>query len=405
MEIIVQKFGGTSVRDERLRERVLQHIAEARRTYDGVVVVVSAMGRKGEPYATDSLLDLLEGRGKYLPARERDLLLTTGEIISAVVLADLLWRQDIPATVFTGAQAGIVTDARFGEAQILDVRPDRLRAALERGRVAVVAGFQGSTEDGELTTLGRGGSDITAVALAAALGARRLDIFTDVNGVFTADPRIVEEARPLKYLTYAEVANLAHLGARVLHPRAVEIAMQYNIPVRVRSTTSDDEGTLIASLSELRARAPFRERVVTGIAHVFGVTQIKVVRETVDPELQLVVFRAMAEHGISVDFINVSPNSVAYTVRDEEGERVAEILRGLGFEPIVTPGCAKVSVVGAGMAGRPGVMSRIVEALVGHDIPILQAADSHTTIWVLVPGERAQDAIRLLHRHFELERE
>lgn len=170
MEIIVQKFGGTSVRDEKLRERVLQHIAEARRTYDGVVVVVSAMGRKGEPYATDSLLDLLEGRGKYLPARERDLLLTTGEIISAVVLADLLWRQDIPAAVFTGAQAGIVTDARFGEAQILDVRPERLRAALERGRIAVVAGFQGATEDGELTTLGRGGSDITAVALAAALG-------------------------------------------------------------------------------------------------------------------------------------------------------------------------------------------------------------------------------------------
>lgn len=405
MEIIVQKFGGTSVADAARRARVVEHIRREWHAGYGVVVVVSAMGRRGDPYATDTLLDLIGGEKTHLPPRERDLIISTGEIISACVLAEALWRSGIPSTVLTGAQAGIITTDRFNRAEISAIRPVRVQEALSRGHVVVVAGFQGVSESGETTTLGRGGSDTTAAALGVALDARLIDIYTDVDGVMTADPRIAPEARPIREMTYGEVANYAYLGAKVIHPRAVELAMQKNIPIRVRGTLSDDAGTLITSASELHRPGRVRERVVTGIAQTPNVTQIKVESATVDPHLSRDVFRLMAENDISVDLINVFPRGVAYTVKAEDGPRAKALLEAHGFQPEITPGCAKVSVVGAGMAGRPGVMATIVEALVGAGIRILQSADSHTTIWVLVREAEMAEAVRVLHRQFRLDAE
>jgi aspartate kinase len=405
MGIIVQKFGGTSVKDEKARERCIHHIKQAKEAGNDVVVVVSAMGRKGDPYATDTLISLL-GESHHIPNREMDLLLSTGEIISSVVFSNLLWQEGLANTVLTGGQAGIITNDRYGNALIIALQPNRILSELKEGKIVIVPGFQGQTTNGETTTLGRGGSDTTATALGVALQADFVDIFTDVDGVMTADPRIVEEAQPLNMATYTEICNLAHLGAKVIHPRAVEIAMQKNIPIRIRSTFSDQPGTIVTNLSEVnRHLGEFRDRTITGVTQVPGITQIKVFAEQGEYDLQLKVFKAMAENGISVDFINVNPSGVVYTVFDHEAERAKEILNNMGYTPQITPHCAKVSVVGAGIAGVPGVMAKIVEALVEEDITILQSADSHTTIWVLVHNEQMVRAVRALHRKFELHKQ
>ena len=234
MRILVQKFGGTSLATDEARRFVLRHIERERDQTRGLVVVVSAMGRKGDPYATDTLLSLLPGNGNSLPARERDMLLGCGETISAALLCGLLNARSIPAVALTGGGAGVITDNQFGRARILEIRPEPILQALQAGQVVIVTGFQGITEKGELTTLGRGGSDTSATALGAALKAERVDIYTDVNGILTADPRIVEDARPLSVVGYAEICNMARQGAKVIHPRAVEIAQQARIPLRVR---------------------------------------------------------------------------------------------------------------------------------------------------------------------------
>ncbi|WP_188429313.1 aspartate kinase [Kroppenstedtia guangzhouensis] len=403
MRIRVQKFGGTSVATPERRSRVIHHIRKALDEDYRVVVVVSAMGRKGDPYATDTFLDLVSENGDPLSPREQDLLLSCGEIISASTLSGILNREGIPNTVLTGGQAGIITNNQYNNAQILTVNPTRVRHELEQGRVVVLAGFQGKTTDGEITTLGRGGSDTTATALGVALQADTVDIFTDVEGIMTADPRIVEDAAPLDTVTYSEICNLAFQGAKVIHPRAVELAMQTNVPIRVRSTMSDHPGTLVTS-THLRDQPgrEFHDRLITGITHVPQVTQVKVPAKEGQYDLQLKVFKAMAENGISVDFININPSGVAYTVYDRVADRAEEILFSLELEPELVRHCAKISVVGAGIAGVPGVMSRIAEALTQEDIQILQSADSHATIWVLVPGEDMVQAVRSLHQKFEL---
>lgn len=403
MRILVQKFGGSSLTTAECRERAIAHIERALAEGYALVVVVSAMGRKGDPYATDTLLQLIRENGNRLPTRETDLLLHTGEIISASVMCSLLHERGINATVLSGGQANIITSDDFSNAQILSIDPKRIRSELEAGRLVIVPGFQGRTAQWEITTLGRGGSDTTATALGVALQAELVDIFTDVNGIMTADPRIVEEAQPLTAVTYTEICNMAHLGAKVIHPRAVEIAMQTQVPIRVRSTFTDDPGTLVTTLHEIgRISGRVRDCTVMGIAHVPNITQIKVYAKEGQYDTQLQVFKAMAKHNISVDFINVNPLGVAYTVHDQMAEKAAGILLEMGYEPQLMPHCAKVSVVGAGMAGVPGVMAQIVEALTNHDIQILQSADSHTTIWVLVHEEDMVKAVRALHRQFQL---
>lgn len=402
MDLIVQKFGGTSLQGEQSRRHVLRHIVRERTAGRALVVVVSAMGRRGEPYATDSLLELVRLNGNALPAREKDLLLSCGELISAATLCSLLTAEGIPAVVLTGGQAGIVTDARFGAARILRIQTDAIRQHLKEGRVVIVAGFQGATERGEITTLGRGGSDTSATALGAALGASIVDIYTDVDGILTADPRWVPSARQLPIVSYEEISNMANNGAKVIHPRAVEIAMKAGVPVRVRSTFSDGEGTLVTRSETIREKGVWTDRTVTGLAHVSGVTQLAVYNDNGQSELQLRVFRAMATHGISVDFINVMPTGVHYTVSSGDTDDAILILRELAFEPIVRRGCAKVSLIGGGMNGEPGVMAGIVEALTTAGINILQSADSNTTIWVLIAESDLAAALQALHSAFGL---
>lgn len=405
MKMIVQKFGGTSVKDEESRQHAKKHIEKALADGYKVVVVVSAMGRKGDPYATDTLLSLIGGNQSKVSKREHDLLLSCGEIISSIVFANMLKDNGLNAIALTGAQAGFRTNNDHSQAKIVEMKCDRLLRELEQNDVVVVAGFQGAAKNGDITTIGRGGSDTSAAALGAALNAEWIDIFTDVEGIMTADPRIADNARRLSVVTYTELCNMAYQGAKVIHPRAVEIAMQAKVPIRIRSTYSDNLGTLVTSISKESRGSDIKERTVTGIAHVSNVTQIKVFAKKDQYYLQAEVFKAMANEKISVDFINISPNGVVYTVTDEMTERAIKVLKEIGHEPVVERYCAKVSVVGAGIAGVPGVTSRIVTALSEKGIRILQSADSHTTIWVLVKQDDLVKSVNALHDAFHLEEE
>jgi aspartate kinase len=403
MGILVQKFGGTSLSNAEARQHVLEHIKDALSQKYQLVVVVSAMGRKGDPYATDTLLELIKQNGDKLPAREKDLLLSCGELISAANLCSILQAEGIPSVMMTGGQAGIITNEEYGNAQIISMDPIDLIHQLDQGNVVIVTGFQGRTENHQMTTLGRGGSDTTATALGAALHADMVDIFTDVNGILTADPRIVEDAKPLSVVSYTEICNMAHNGAKVIHPRAVEIAMHAKIPVRVRSTFSKETGTLVTHMNAWKAdSSQVADRFVTGIAHTMHISQIQVFAEEGQYDLHLRVFKSMAEHGISVDFINVNPSGVVYTVAGSEAERAAELLRELGYSPKCLHDCSKVSVIGGGMNGVPGIMAHIVEALTEQEIQILQCADSNATIWVLVHQQDMVGAVKALHYKFNL---
>ncbi len=403
MQIMVQKFGGTSVQSEETRNHVIQHIKNSLMNNYKLVVVVSALGRKPAPYATDTLLELVDFPKNYNSNRELDLLMSCGETIASVVLSNELQKHHINAGALTGAQAGFITNDDFTEAKIKEVKPDHLLEAFKQHDVIVVAGFQGRTERGDITTIGRGGSDTTAAAVGAALNAESVEIFTDVNGVMTADPNMVSSARPLDIVTYTEICNLAYQGAKVVHPRAVEIAMQAKIPMRVRSTYVEDEGTLITASRVQELGTDISDRLITGIAHMSSITQIRVQTKEETHRLQSDVFKSMAEAGISVDFINISPTGVIYTVPDAQTEKAVHILKTLGFYPEITQNCAKVSAVGAGMTGVPGVASRIVQSLTSAGVQILQSADSHTTIWVLIHEQDLKMAVNALHDVFELD--
>ncbi|NLK51227.1 MAG: aspartate kinase [Syntrophomonadaceae bacterium] len=408
MRIMVQKFGGSSVATATQRERVCARIQEALQDGFSVVVVVSAMGRVGDPYATDTLINLTQEVYPDCPKRELDLLLSCGEIISSAVLAAHLLRLGYNVTVLSGREAGIITDNNFGDARVLRVIPTKILELLKLKKIVIVAGFQGVTEEGEVTTLGRGGSDTTACALGIALGAEVVDIFTDVQGIMTADPRIVEKARLLDQVTYYEICHLAHQGAKVIHPHAVEMAMQNNIPLRVRSTFVEGLGTLVSNGSYgARVGVDIRsDRLITGITHIAQITQLQITINQEDVSAALVqIFQSLARAGISVDFINIHPEVAIFTVADTVVEKAVKIMKNLHFEPQVRPNCAKISVVGAGMAGIPGVMATIVEALGREQIPILQSTDSHTTIWCLVDRSQMERAVRVLHQAFQLDRE
>lgn len=402
MQILIQKFGGTSVQNKENRNHVVTHIKKALVNDYKLIVVVSALGRKPDPYATDTLLDLVDYPANYNSKRELDLLMSCGEVISSIVLSNELQKSHISATALTGAQAGFLTNADFNQAKIKQVNPKRVLEEFKLHDVIVVAGFQGQTELGEMTTIGRGGSDTTAAALGAALQAERIEIFTDVNGIMTADPSVVESARALDIVTYTEICNLAYQGAKVIHPRAVEIAMQAKIPIRVRSTYSDDAGTLVTTSRVEEIGIDIPDRLVTGIAHLAEITQVKVSMSEEEHHLQSEIFKAMADAGISVDFINISPSGVIYTIPTVTTKNAVTILETLGFTPEITHNCAKVSAVGAGMTGVPGVASRIVQALTDKGIQILQSADSHTTIWVLIKEQDVKLAVNALHDAFAL---
>lgn len=407
MKIVVQKFGGSSLANTTGREQAVNKIKEAIQQGYSPVVVVSAMGRKGSPYATDTLINFAKQVYTEVNPRELDLLLSCGEVISTVIIAQTLIKHGLEPVALTGAQAGILTDENFGETRIIRIDTTRMLAELEAGKIPVVAGFQGVTDRGDITTLGRGGSDTTAVALGAALKAELVEIFTDVDGVMTADPRVVPEARTLKNVTYQEVCELAHEGAKVLHPRAAEIAKREGIIVKVRSTFLDSPGTLIKEMGVNDGDFEIRgDRPVTGIASKSNIVYFKIIpRLQLENATGLGAFKMVADQGISVDFINVKPDAISFIIEAKYADKARRILDSWDYKYELSNDYCKVTVVGGGMTGRPGVMARIVEALVGEAIPIFQSTDSLTTISVLVKERDEVRTLRALHRAFELDRE
>jgi len=400
MGIIVQKFGGTSVATPEFRQKVIQKVVEGMALHD-VVVVVSAMGRRGDPYATDTLISLLQQAG--VPAKhDLDIMMACGELMSAALLATSLRQANIKAVALAGWQAGILTDANFGDARIITVQADYLRSLLAQGVVPVVAGFQGASDKGEITTLGRGGSDTSAAAIGVALGASAIEIYTDVEGIMTADPALVHDARVINSLDYSEVFNMASQGSKVIHPRAVELAMQRNIPLIIKSTLSEAAGTVIANNAFFERKVG---RAVTAVAHLSGVAQVTISTPTEDSWLEYEIFRLLAEAMISVDLINVSPQEKKFIVQSEAMGKVNEALRDLPVTISHREGCAKVSIVGTGMRGIPGVMAKVVAAMREAEVRILQTSDSYLTISVLVDHADMEKAVQALHDQFNLNSE
>lgn len=402
MRIVVQKYGGALLATPGGRLQVAEQIAAARRAGDAVVGVASAIGRDGDPYATDTLAGLIKDIGTEIEPRTLDLLLSTGEVISTALLAHTLSRAGCPAIALTGPQAGIITTDEFSDARILRIDPAPTRRHLERALVVVIAGFQGVTEDGEITTLGRGGSDTTAVAMGAALGADLVEIYKDVEGIMTADPKVVAQARSIRRITYDEVSQLAALGAKVLHPRAADIGREHNVHLVIKRIGGLDRGTVIVKGQELGV--PIIDgRPVIALAHLPNVVQLKIRRRNgEDLSKPLSALEHLAANGISIDLITLLPEMLAFTVQEEAVEKAANLLSNLGFRAEATGTCAKVSIIGAGMRGRPGVMARVVHALHRAGVNILQTADSHTTISCLVSREEMEAALRALHDEFGL---
>jgi aspartate kinase len=397
---IVQKFGGSSLATAELREIAASRVLETRAKGFSPVVVCSALGRQPDPYATDSLLALL---GPTRGGANRDLLLSCGESIACAIFAELLTSWGADAQAMTGAQAGIVTDANFGDAKILRVEPTNVFAALERGVIPVVAGFQGATESGAVTTLGRGGSDLSAIALGDALGSEAVEIFTDVSGVMTGDPRRIAGAHTVDRVNYAEMVELAADGAKVMHARGAELARTTETPYEVKGLRSN-RGTTIDE-----GHKPDRLKPVSGITSLRDVVFVRIIQGEIDDvvkrrELELEVFRRLAEADVSVDMININNAGIFFIVDADKIAIARDVLAGLNLALRVRTHCSKISIVGAGMRGTSGVMYRVVQALAEMEIEIIHSTDSNITISVLVPEEDTQRAEQAIHDYFRLGR-
>lgn len=446
MKVKVMKFGGTSVATPEARMQSAMKVLSAKEQGFSPVVVVSAIGRKGAPYATDTLINLLKDIDPTVEPdpRELDLLVACGEILSSVIFAHTLKTLGQPAQAFRGGQAGIRTDGVYGNARIVGINPVSLFKSIEQGYIPVVCGFQGvyvpgdGAPGGELTTLGRGGSDTTGSAIGAAMRAFAVEIFTDVDGIKTADPDSVKNAPTLRKVTYDEVAEIAHLGAKVVHPRAAEIAMQYDIPLWVKNTFSDDEGTEIVKREALPGRR------MTGVTHtgklVYLQFDLSIVKDSDRTQLESRIYETVARYGVNLHMLNLNPTSTGFAVpRDQypiiqdileglvlplgneektiylfqigqtasrEVETQAALLEGVGeVRRIVgqlTEGCTMVSVVGHEYMQQPGLFLTVLSAMAEESIPVLQTSDSDFSLSVLVPESETNRAVRVLHDRFEL---
>ncbi len=405
MSIIVQKFGGTSVADTEKIKHVAEVVMHERNLGNDVVVVVSAMG-----HTTDHLVKLAKEISDTPPSRELDMLLSTGEGISIALLAMALQTAGCNAVSMNAMQVGIITENIHNKARIVDIKTDKLKKHLKEGKVVVVAGFQGVTEDGEITTLGRGGSDTSAVALAAALEAERCDIYTDVEGVYTTDPRIVPNASRLEDVSYEEMLELARVGANVLHPRAVETAKQFKVPLRVRSSFKlENKGTLIVGVDDMELHKP-----VTGVAA--DLTQLRIVVCDVPdtPGHAAKIFTKLSEANISVDMIIQSyarkienTNDIAFTIDKGDLDKTLKTLDELKSEIKasrfqVDDNIAKVSIVGAGMIDRPGIAASMFETLAKLGINIKMISTSEIKVSCLVDENDAKRALVALHETYGL---
>jgi aspartate kinase len=412
MALLVQKYGGTSVGSPERIRAVARRVAAARRRGDSLVVVVSAMGDTTDDLTTLATLVTEKERPQDAHPREMDMLLTAGERIAAALLTMAIREQGFEARSFTGSQAAIITDTAHTAARIREVRGGRVREALEEGCIAIVAGFQGVSTEREITTLGRGGSDTTAVALAAALGADACEIYTDVDGVYTADPRRIPGARVIRELTHAEMMEMAANGAQVMHGRAVDIGDRFGVDIRVLSSFVDDDpsggprGTLIT-----RRAKTMEELAVTGVAPKGG--QAKLVLRGLDPGMrtQTVLLEALAAAGVSVDMVHESLDGdgrMQLQLTVEAAERAESVLREAlasigGGELAVHTGLSRIALVGNGMTGRPGVYARAYRALLDAGVAVEGVSTSSISITVLVPGEKETEAVRALHSAFRLE--
>ena len=404
-KVIVQKFGGTSVADVDKIKNVAKLVIREKELGNDVVVVVSAMG-----HTTDHLVKMAHDINKAPNARELDMLMSTGECVSMSLLTMAIQAQGHKAISYNAAQIGIITENVHTKARIIDIKTDKLRESLDEGNIIVIAGFQGVTEDGEITTLGRGGSDTSAVAVASALNAQRCDIYTDVEGVYTTDPRVVPNASKLSEISYEEMLELAHAGANVLHPRSVETAKQYKMPLRVRSSFKcDDMGTLILGVDEMEINKP-----VAGVA--VDLTQVRVVVCDIPdtPGEAATLFSSLAKENISVDMIIQSyarkisnTNDIAFTINREDLEKTQRILTevkeilgagDISFDDTI----AKVSIIGAGMIDRPGIASTMFKTLAQNNINIRMISTSEIKISCLIDKKDAQKAVKSLHEVFNL---
>ncbi len=404
MSIVVQKYGGTSLADPERISRVADRVVSTRRSGHDVVVVVSAMG-----HTTDELIDLAQAINPDPPGREMDMLLTAGERISMALMAMAIQGRGVEAVSFTGSQAGILTDASHGAAKIQAIRGTRVRDSLQQGKVVIVAGFQGVDPDAkEITTLGRGGSDATAVALAAALEAEVCEICTDVDGIYTADPRIVPDARKLDEVSFEEMLELAASGSGVLMSRSVEFGRRFGIPIHVRSSFNDTPGTWVKE-------STMEQAIITGVAHDRSEAKVTVRRVPDRPGVAASLFGPLAEQEIDVDMIvqNVSHDGhtdISFTVSKGSAdlartisEKVAAELNAGEVE--VDAGIAKVSLVGAGMKSHPGVAATVFAALAGADINVEMISTSTIRISCVVRGDQVEQAVRTLHSAFDLDLE
>lgn len=404
-EIIVQKFGGTSVADTEKIKHVADVIIKEKENGNDVVVVVSAMG-----HTTDHLLKLAHSINPNPSERELDMLLSTGECVSMSLLTMALQEKGYKAISYNAAQIGIITENVHTKARIVDIKTERLRKSLDDGNIIVIAGFQGVTTDGEITTLGRGGSDTSAVAIASALNAKRCDIYTDVEGVYTTDPRIVPNASRLDEISYEEMLELAHAGANVLHPRSVETAKQYKMPLRVRSTFKyDNKGTLILGVEDMEINKP-----VAGVAADLSQVRVVVCDIPDTPGEAATLFGALAKENISVDMIIQSyarkvsnTNDIAFTVNKEDLPKTQELLsqvkKVLGAGDVsFDENIAKISIIGAGMIDRPGIASTMFQTLADNGINIRMISTSEIKISCLINKEDAQKALKSLHEVFNL---
>lgn len=398
MKIIIQKFGGTSVSTEERRNQVVSKVKEAINKGFFPVVVVSAMGRKGEPYATDTLLSLLDNNFKRNNLQATDMLMCCGEIISSVVMSNLLINAGVQAVPLTGGQAGIITNDNFSEADLIYTKTEDIKEILKSGKVPVVAGFQGITERGYLTTLGRGGSDTSACLLGQALNAEEIDIYTDVDGIMTADPRIVNDASLIDIISYNEVFQLADQGAKVIHPRAVECARKANIPIVIKNTMSQCKGTLVNNNGMNR-----KEKVISGITHLNNRTQITVrLKENSNKDNYRNLLETLAKNNISLDLINIFPTEQIFTIDSFKKEKLENVLKDQNIKYSIMDNCSTIAIVGIGMTGVPGIMAKIIKTLSENSIDILQTADSNMTIWCLIKSENIIKALNLLHKAFKL---
>ncbi len=405
MALIVQKYGGSSVADAERIKSVARRIAQAKDKGDRVVVVVSAMED-----TTDELIRLAYQVTDQPSERELDILLSTGEIISSTLLAMALHSMGYPAISLTGAQAGIKTDTAYSRARILKIDPKRAVGELEKGKIVIVAGFQGITEEMDITTLGRGGSDTTAVALAASLGAQMCQLYTDVEGVYTADPHLVPEAIRLAEIGYEEMLELASYGAKVVHPRAVELGELFNIPILVASSFTQSPGTLIHGGVTMEVRNKVRS-----IAYDLDTAKITVVGVPDRPGIAATIFEPLAEADISIDTIvqNASIENITdltFTVAKSQSAKamrlVAPIARSIGARECVSDAkLGKVSIIGTGMQNTPGYAARMFGALSEQGINIQLITTSEIRITCIIDEARVKDAVRVLHRVFELETE